>query len=291
MKVLPVAFDSLGVRSMATYIETQDVKVFIDPGVSVAPDRYSLPPHQIELDRYHNMWKAVRRWVMSSDIIIVTHYHYDHHNPDEPELYEGKDVFLKHPREFINESQRERAAYFLSRIEPYAKAINIADNTHISFGKTNISFSKPVCHGASSRLGYVIQIFIEETERFIHTSDVCGPVNKDAVDFIIERQPHSIIVDGPLTYLLGSHYRKEDVSSSLENLKRIITETPIKNLVIDHHLLRDLSWHNYIDDLKGIKSSVLICSAAEFLGQKEELLEARRKEFYDAQGVKYVVGD
>ncbi|GAH47063.1 unnamed protein product, partial [marine sediment metagenome] len=72
MKILPIAFDSLGVRSMATYVETDDIRIFIDPGVSIAPDRYSLPPHRIELDRHQEMWKAIKHWVGVSDIIIIT---------------------------------------------------------------------------------------------------------------------------------------------------------------------------------------------------------------------------
>ena len=110
MKILPIAFDSLGVRSMATYVETKDIRIFIDPGVSVSPDRYSLPPHRIELDRHQEMCKAIKHWVSVSDIIIITHYHYDHHNPDEQNIYDAKDIFLKHPREFINQSQKQRAA-------------------------------------------------------------------------------------------------------------------------------------------------------------------------------------
>ena len=94
MKILPIAFDSLGVRSMATYIETKDIRIFIDPGVSVSPDRFSLPPHKLELDRHREKWEAIKRWVGMSDMIIITHYHYDHHNPDEPTIYYNKDVFL-----------------------------------------------------------------------------------------------------------------------------------------------------------------------------------------------------
>ena len=45
MKIKPVASDSMGTRSMATYVETKDVKIFIDPGVALGPSRYGLPPH------------------------------------------------------------------------------------------------------------------------------------------------------------------------------------------------------------------------------------------------------
>ncbi|UCG93204.1 MAG: hypothetical protein JSV97_05770 [candidate division WOR-3 bacterium] len=281
MKVLPVAFDSLGVRSMATYVETKDVRIFIDPGVSISPDRYSLPPHRIELDRHREMWQAIKHWVRVSDIVIVTHYHYDHHNPDEPEIYDKKDVFLKHPREFINQSQKERAATFMSLIEPFANSIIIADDSTFDFGTTRVIFSPPVFHGLSPRLGYVVQIFIEEDERFIFTSDVQGPLNNDAADFIIDKAPHSVIIDGPATYLLGSYYKKHDIDVSLENLRKIIDKTKLNNLVIDHHLLRDLNWAEYIRDLDKLRDKIVVCPVSGYLGRPEDILEARRKEMYD----------
>ena len=281
MKILPIAFDSLGVRSMATFVETKDVRIFIDPGVSISPDRYSLPPHKIELNKHQETWESIKRWVSISDIIIVTHYHYDHHNPDEPEIYDKKDVFLKHPREFINQSQKERANDFLSRIEGFAKTINIADGKSFNFGDTKLVFSEPVFHGLSPQLGYVIQVLVEESERFIFTSDVQGPLNQDALRFIIDKQPNTMIIDGPATYLLGSHYKKHDIDLSIEYLERIIDKTPIQNLIIDHHLLRDLNWLEYVKDLDKTKTSVLVSSVAGFMGKKEELLEAKRKDMYE----------
>ncbi|MCK4249984.1 hypothetical protein KAX97_00945 [candidate division WOR-3 bacterium] len=280
MKILPIAFDSLGVRSMATYVETDDIRIFIDPGVSVAPDRYSLPPHRIELDRHQEMWKAVKHWVNVSDIIIITHYHYDHHNPDEQDIYDAKDIFLKHPREFINQSQKQRAAALLSMIESCAKTINIADGKTYTFGNTKVIFSEPVFHGLSDRLGYVIEVFIEDTKRFIFTSDVQGPLSDNAVNFIIDKAPDEIIIDGPATYLLGSHYKKNDIDLAIENLGKIISNTPVKKFVVDHHLLRDLNWENYVTGLRDIRQGVSVCSAAGYLGKNEDILEARRKELY-----------
>ncbi len=280
MKILPIAFDSLGVRSMATYVETNDVRIFIDPGVSVSPDRYSLPPHRIELDRHRDMWEAVKHWLSMSDVVIITHYHYDHHNPDEGGIYDKKDIFLKHPREFINQSQKQRAEALLSMIESCAKTINIADGRTFDFGKTRVIFSEPVFHGLSARLGYVIEVLIEDREKFIFTSDVQGPLDGNAVNFIIDKAPDTIILDGPATYLLGSHYKKNDINLACENIRKIIVQTPVKKFIIDHHLLRDLNWTDYTVGLDKIRDKVEVCSAARYLGKKEELLEARRKEMY-----------
>jgi len=280
MKILPIAFDSLGVRSMATYVETKDIRIFIDPGVSVSPDRYSLPPHRIELDRHQEMCKAIKHWVSVSDIIIITHYHYDHHNPDEQNMYDAKDIFLKHPREFINQSQKQRAAALLSMIESCAKTINIADGQTFTFGNTRLIFSEPIFHGLSARLGYVIEVFIEDNNKFVFTSDVQGPLNDEAVNFIIDKAPDEIIIDGPATYLLGSHYKKNDINLAIENLGKIISNTPVKKFVVDHHLLRDLNWRDYITGLGEIRQGVSVCSAAAYLGKTEEIFEARRKELY-----------
>lgn len=283
MKILPVAFDSLGVRSMATYVETSDVRIFIDPGVSVSPDRYSLPPHRLELDRHREMWQAITRWVDMSDIVIVTHYHFDHHNPDHPEIYDNKDVFLKHPREFLNQSQKERAATFLSRIEPYAKSISIADGKAFNFGNSRVAFSEPVLHGLTQKLGYVIQVMVEEEDKFVFSSDVQGPLNSEALAFILDASPDVLIVDGPATYLLGSHYKKAHIELSIANLQKIVENTKLSTMIVDHHLLRDLSWFEYVRDIGKTKKRLEVCSAAGFLGREEDQLEAKRKEMYSGQ--------
>ena len=48
IKVVPLAEESIGVRSMCTYIETPDTKILIDPGASLAPKRNGYPPHPRE---------------------------------------------------------------------------------------------------------------------------------------------------------------------------------------------------------------------------------------------------
>ncbi len=283
MKILPVAFDSLGARSMATYVETKDIKIFIDPGVSVSPDRYSLPPHKVEIDRHRKLWDDIKKWVALSDIVIITHYHYDHHNPNEPEIFKNKDIFIKNPRDFINESQKHRASYFLVQIEDYKRSIIIADGNCYNFGNTKLRFSQPLYHGLSNRLGFVLMVMVEEDSKFIFSSDIQGPLNPEPVDFILKNQPEIIFLDGPATYLLGSYYKKSDIDCAANYLKKIINESRIKNLVIDHHLLRDINWQNFVNSLNDLKYNPVIQSAAKFRGEEEDLLEAKRKDFYEGK--------
>ena len=61
MKIISVAFDSPGNRSVATYVETDNVKILIDPGVSLVSTRYSLEPHPIKLRRLDEHWKEIVR--------------------------------------------------------------------------------------------------------------------------------------------------------------------------------------------------------------------------------------
>ena len=90
MKVTPLAADSLGARSMATLVETRDVTVLIDPSVRLGPYRYDLRPHPTEKARQKELWQRIRTAAKTANVLTVSHYHYDHHNPDAPSIYRGK---------------------------------------------------------------------------------------------------------------------------------------------------------------------------------------------------------
>jgi len=287
MKVKPLAFDSFGVRSMATCVETGDVKLVIDPGVSLAPIRYGLPPHPSELQRMEECWELIKAEVKDSNILILTHYHYDHHDPSEPEIYEGKTTYIKHPTEKINFSQKQRAAYFLDVLKGCPRHLEFADGKEFEHGKTKIKFSPPVCHGTNPRLGYVTEVSMAcGGEKFLFTSDVEGPSLPDQTQFILDEKPDTLILDGPMTYMLGFRYSYKSLQTTNENLVRIINGTPVQVLMLEHHFMRDLKYVSRIKPVydaardKGVK----VTTAAEFLGREIEMLEARRKELFEKPG-------
>ena len=286
-RIVPLAFDSFGARSMATFVETDDLKILIDPGVSLAPLRYGLEPHPLEWQRLDEKWETVRQYAENSDVLIVTHYHYDHHDPDYPELYRGKTVFIKNPTENINRSQKERAAFFLEAIKGLPKKLEVCDGKNFQLGKTLINFSKAVCHGTNPRLGYVTEVSIKSNnEKFLHTSDVEGPSLEDQIDFILKEKPNVLFVDGPMTYMLGYRYSYKSLEMSNNNLVKAIKVTNLHTLVLDHHFLRDL---NYKARIKPVyeaaeKREVKVVTAAEFCGRKIEMLEALRRELYAKYG-------
>lgn len=283
LKVKPLAFDSFGVRSMATFVETDDIAVLIDPGVSLAPRRYNLPPHPIEEQRMNERWADVKEHAARSDVLIVTHYHYDHHDPEEPELYEGKIVYIKHPKEKINKSQAGRASYFLNKLNELPKSTDTADGNEYKHGSTTIKFSPPVYHGTNPKLGYVVEVSIScGGEKMVFTSDVEGPSVADQTEFILQENPDRLILDGPMTYMLGFRYSRESLALSIENINRIITETSVKSILVEHHFTRDLKYKERIPEVYecAAENDVNVITAAEYLGRDIEMLEARRKELY-----------
>lgn len=271
MKVIPLAFDSLGTRSMATYVEAEDCKILIDPAVSLAGSRYGYPPHPLEIERMNEHWAYIKEYASISDVLIITHYHYDHHNPEEPEVYRDKIIFIKHPKEYINKSQLNRADLFLSQIKGLPKEIHFSDGEEFTVKGAKIRFSEPVPHGPTTKLGYVTEVSIfDGSYKLVHTSDIQGGVLEEQVRFLLEEDPDLVIIDGPM------------FGNPLQNMIRVILRTKVSTFIIEHHYLRDLKWK---DKLKGLyveaeKKGVRVQSSAEFLGRENDLLEAKRKQLY-----------
>ena len=119
MDFIPLAFDSMGVRSMCCFIQSEPT-ILVDPGVSLAPRRFGLPPHQTELDQLMKKRQIIQDYAQKADIVTISHWHNDHHTPFikglygsvTPELarvlYRGKAVLGK-AMTGLNFMQRKRA--------------------------------------------------------------------------------------------------------------------------------------------------------------------------------------
>ncbi len=282
MEIIPLAFDSLGARSMCTLVKTKKFNIMIDPSVALGPKRYGLPPHELEIQKMAELMGEIRKNLEMSDIVIITHYHYDHHNPDDVHLLKGKKLLLKHPKNQINRSQMGRAAYFLERLEGVNVEIDFADGKSYNFDDIHISISKPVFHGANPRLGYVTEVFIDDGDTFAFSSDVEGPIHREQLEFLIASNAETIFIDGPMTYMLGYRFSAKSMESSINNLIELIDETNVKTIVVDHHLTRDINYKDRIGKViqRGEEAGTRVVSAAEFLEKEDLLLEARRKELY-----------
>ncbi|AEH24540.1 MBL fold metallo-hydrolase [Pyrococcus yayanosii] len=285
MKIVPLASESLGVRSLVTYVKAGGLGILIDPGAALGPKRYSLPPAKAEFDALRRARELIQAYAREATIITISHYHYDHHTPFfegiyesssakiAKELYAGKLVFTKHPTENINNSQRKRAREFLRNVEPIARKVEFSDGKSFDLEGVTLEFSQPVPHGREgSKLGFIVMVMVDDGKRrIVHASD-SQLINEAAVKWIIEKNPDLLIAGGPPTYL---SYRVGNVRElALRNINRIIKETNAE-LVIDHHVVRDKNHQAFFEALDKKPKTF-----AEFLGREEAPLEAYRRELH-----------
>jgi len=110
-----VWFDSLGAKSSSTLVKTPDVGILIDPGVAI------MQPSFPASERKKIQWlkegeRAILNASKEADVVIISHYHYDHFTDFDARLYRNKLLLVKNPNGFINYSQRGRAENFFSNI-------------------------------------------------------------------------------------------------------------------------------------------------------------------------------
>ena len=280
---------------MCTYVETPDVKVLIDPGASLGP-RFGLLPHPRE---YQALKEARSRMALRADqaeIVTISHYHFDHATPTytdhvwnlsslavAEQLYKGKLVLAKDYRSNINPSQRRRGWILEGMIKKSVKRIEPADGRTLSFGSTILRFSQPVSHGEKSGpLGWVLMLTVEHGgERFVHASDVQGPMVPETMEKIIAEEPTLLYLGGPPTYLADYQGLTAQVEQAWDNLERIVRAVP--QVVIDHHLMRAGAWPQSFQRVVTASEDAghNIITAAQALGIKDELLESQRKKLYE----------
>jgi predicted metallo-beta-lactamase superfamily hydrolase len=293
IKVVPLAAESLGVRSMCTYVETPDIRVLLDAGVSLCPNRYGLPPHPLEFKAIIESRKRIAEAAKKAEVVTVSHYHFDHHTPsyedwlcnwtekDETarQIYQDKIVLIKNPKEKINFSQRRRGWVFQKTGGKYAKKLEIADEKNFTFGETAIKFSEPVFHGPEdSALGWVLMATIEfKDKKFLMAPDVQGPMATQTLKLILKEKPQLLMIGGPPLYLAGFRVDEKLVQTGLENLGKIVESVPCT--ILEHHILRSEQWRERAQEVlnKAQKAGNSVLTAAEFLGVENLFLEAKRK--------------
>ncbi len=274
VKLLTLASDSLGVRSMAVYVECCGRRILIDPSAALGPRRYGLPPTPVEEEALAFASQRIRELAERADTLVVTHYHWDHYDPELLNALTDKKLYVKDPKNDINYSQRRRAS-LLHRDYVAADGKEFDD----------ISFSPALPHGPErTRLGYVIAVRVGD---LVFSSDIQGPVSERAAEWIISQNPKILIMDGPPTYFLGYKFAAADRDKAVENLTRIMGETDLKTLVLDHHLTRDLIYRERFPVFdKAEELGVRITTYAEQRGLEPIFLEAWRKDI--TKGVKEV---
>lgn len=297
MRIVPIAEESLGVRSVAMYVETQDLRILLDPGVSLAPRRFGLAPHPREVERARMLRARLEDLVARCSHVFISHYHRDHFTVPYRSLYmatseesyvrtySGRVVLMKSPRD-LNYSQRLRYSSLARAIRGVARDLVHVDGARMSLGSTELVFSESLPHGPEgSRTGRVVALSIADPEaRLTFMPDVQGPMSERAVGFALASRPEILVVGGPPFYL--SHiFTAEDLEAGVRGLARIVETAPLRQLVITHHALRTLEWRGLLGEVfsRARARGVEITTYAQILGVEEDLLEARRRELFETE--------
>ena len=108
---------------------------------------FRLSPHPVEIQNIARLRQRIAKAANQAQVATISHYHYDHHTPNHEDwlvnwtqsiqtarqIYQGKRVLMKNPKENINTNQRERAWRFQQTSCKYAKTSRIGRWKNIPF--------------------------------------------------------------------------------------------------------------------------------------------------------------
>jgi hypothetical protein len=144
------------------------------------------------------------------------------------------------------------------------------------FGKTTLRFTPPLMHGVEySRVGWVFATVVERgEEKFIHSSDLNGPIIEDYAKWIVDEDPNVLILDGPMTYMLGYMLNKINLGRAIQNAVKIIKNTSCEFIIYDHHLPREVRFRERTEKIWRVaeEEGKKVLTAAEYLGKTPMVL-------------------
>jgi predicted metallo-beta-lactamase superfamily hydrolase len=277
MKVVPLAAESLGVRSMATYVEVAGRGILIDPGATLAPSRYGLPPTDEEWEALRRANDRISAYAARAETLFVSHYHEDHFRSD-PASYVGRRVLVKDPRRMIQGLQARRAAELWKTLRGSAR-VAVADGLCERTMDVTLEVSPPLPHGLeATALGYVVALTVTdsaERERFVFASDVQGPLSPVAAAYIVRQRPTLLYLAGPPSYV-EHEVGVPVIERGIDHLLRIVEITGCR-VIMDHHALRDIAWR---ERFARVWDTGRVTTAAAYLNLAETALEPRRAELW-----------
>src|SRR5437867_3664397 len=160
MRVMPLAADSLGVRSMATYVEAGSLRLLLDPGATLSPRRYALGPTPEEDEALDRALARIEAYAVRATMVTVSHYHADHYQM-EPKIYAGRRVWVKDPRRMTDAHQAEQGRAFWRTVGPLAR-LESAEGQLTEVGDALVRASPPLPHGSEgSACGFVIAVTVD----------------------------------------------------------------------------------------------------------------------------------
>ena len=278
MKIEVLGTESLGVRGISCVVEAEGRTIVIDPGVALGYLRHGKLPHPHQVVVGAEVREKIVEALGRATDVVISHYHGDHipladANPYQLSLsrvppLDGVRLWCKGPHDLSDLAVQRwiDLSRFAGRILP--------DSEERSEGM--VSFSSPVPHGTrGSRLGTVMMTRIQEGEEvFVHASDI-QLLDEKAISIILGWRPTIVLASGPPLYL--SRLSPELREVAWKNGK--VLAQNVETLILDHHLMRSVSGYRWMERLSETSNNGVIC-AAQFMGRKPRLLEAKRDRLY-----------
>jgi predicted metallo-beta-lactamase superfamily hydrolase len=288
MKIRILACDSMGVRSMACVIEAAGLKIIIDPGTALGPNRFRLPPHLLEQEIAQKVQRLLQDQLMDTTHVVITHFHGDHHPMVEADISQlhahsvlnslKHAVILAKSNHAVSRRQIRRRRLLEQFLE---KSLIDADNRQVAF----MCFSEPVPHGEpENKAGTVIMTKLTtDGTTFVHGSDI-QLLNDKAVEIICEWKPDIAFIAGPPLYILENQKNAQYVLRSInERLARLTSNCG--TIILDHHLMRSRDGEAWLDRMAALYGKEKLCCAADFAQLPRNLLEADRKTLQTTKSV------
>jgi predicted metallo-beta-lactamase superfamily hydrolase len=259
---------------MATYVEAGALRLLIDPGVTLAPRRYGLGPAPEEEEALARARLRIEAYAVRATHVTVSHFHADHVWADLA-LYTGRHVWVKDPRRMIDRHQASQGREFWRGVAPHCH-VEPAEGRHVELDGVTLRFSPPLPHGQDgSEFGHVVAVTVDDGMRFVHASDLQGPASPVATAYLVRERPDLVYLSGPPTYLQGQ-IGHDVVQRGVDNLIRLVGETGCR-VIMDHHAVRE---PRFRDRLGEALAGGRVVTAAEYIGRRDECLEARRAQLW-----------
>jgi predicted metallo-beta-lactamase superfamily hydrolase len=285
MQVIPLAADSMGVRSMATFVETRDIRLLIDPGTAIAERCHGLPPHPLETACLKKLRERVALYVKSAHVVVITQYSEEHFSPDHPEKYRDKILLIKNPNLNVRPDRRTLAFEFIKTVRNLAAEITFADGREFAFGKTRLVFSDFIpMKPAETREGAIpLAVQGEDEETFCYSSGTRGVYPEGTAAFLADQHPTLLYLDGPITHQTERTQPKISSGLLFKRIKKIVLDSGAPRVILDHHVLRNQGWRRCAEPLYQIAlaKGITLQTAAEYRGEENLELEAGRKRLYE----------
>lgn len=264
---------------MATFVDVGGTGILVDPGATLAPLRFNLPPADEEWEAFRRANDRISAYAARAAFVFVSHYHDDHFRSD-PSTYAGRIVLAKDPKRMVNGQQARRAGELWKVLAPVAR-VEAADGARRREAGLELSVSPPLPHGVEgTALGYVVALTVSdpaERTRFVFASDVQGPLSSVAAAYLAKERPTLLYISGAPSYLereLGAAV----IERGIDNLLRLVDTTGCR-VIMDHFAIRDVRFR---ERFARLWETGRVTTAAEYLGLEANALESRRNRLWAA---------